>query len=235
MLFAEHDEFGVNKELLLSVSGAALTVLSGLILLAIDPSDLSYDNVFMWEWFVWLSGVWPMLLWTGGQILIGRREQARERAFEEAALASEGKLRELLGKDTMLRSLEDDGFLAFCERQFVFENVAFLRDVSAFKTFYFDKAKGWRRAKGLHLLETFCVEGAPLQVNVSHAARLRAEEAVRGGGDSVPFEAFDEMFDDVVRMMVHEAWRLHVLQLVARGGDIDAGVKVAAAKLLGGS
>jgi hypothetical protein len=213
MLFSEKDEYGVNKELLISLSGAALTVPLGLILLIFDPNLADYNNIFLFEWWIWISGVWPMIVWTSVQIVLGIREERRRHqiSMSKGFSVSEETVQ-------MKAALDNPDFLDIAERQYVMENIRFLQDLLVYKQLFYEKSPSWRKSKTRLLLETYIEEGSIMEINISFSCRQQIKSNI--SKDQYSSDVFDEAETEVEGMLVNGAWKDY--RIIGKGSAIVA-------------
>ncbi|KAH9260213.1 hypothetical protein BASA81_001382 [Batrachochytrium salamandrivorans] len=113
----------------------------------------------------------------------------RSMQVKRRTLASGRVLEKTLRKDTALRRQLE----LYAATRYETENVAFLEQVLAWK-------QTGDAVEAERICNTFIREGAELQVNISHGARV---ETLGGGGGGGPLARFDRAVNEVSIMMVN--------------------------------
>jgi hypothetical protein len=210
-----------------SILGAVLTVPAGIILLIVDPGLTDYNKSFAFEWFIWASGLWPVLVWTPLQVWLGVAEERRHRNKVQHQTADRSKLDTALSREEMVRRIHDPAFMDFAEKQFVVESVRFLQDTVMWKRLFFEKSAHWRKQKARILLDTYILPGSPMEVNISFNVRMasiNAASAFTDEGGGVDNKMFDRAVGEIEVMLSQGAWMMFVLDREERNAVAVAGV-----------
>lgn len=98
----------------------------------------------------------------------------------------------VLKRDSLLRRR----FESFAEKQYAIENVAFIKCVLEWKSM------GFTADYAHYILDTFIVESAPNQVNISYSVRTTIEGQFRNLDGYLPANIFDPAVREISAMMV---------------------------------
>lgn len=109
----------------------------------------------------------------------------------------------------MLAALRDqtvrDKFAVFAEETFVKEAARFLNEAIGYKEYFYDRSREWRVAKAQMIMVTFVQENSPLQINVSHATRVKTEGTYEVSGPK--YRLFDDAVHEVAETLRFSQWR----------------------------
>jgi len=202
------DPFGHVKEVKQAVFIGAVIALIGFILNFAVPAENWSDG---WSWNIVVAvGLLLFSVIQGGyQVYVARFhhstgdvEAVREPQRQNSIIDPASNLNELL-QLVFTKKPFHDAFEQYLCSEFAVESLSFLDAVNDFKNGYFDRGTLASTALAKRIVRTFVHDSSTLTINVSAAQREQLLNRVDSlqQGDIVSFDAFDECYLEVFKMV----------------------------------
>ena len=213
MVYKEADEYDVNHELISTIIIGSIFCWPGVILIAVDPSQIDYNYQFMWEWMIAFGWIATVSIWGPIQIAWGVHKyiQHQRQPSAEYVLAR-------LNVGALIKDLKNPRFLEIAKRQYVNENIQFLLDTTYWRSQYFDRNPQWRQKKAEHISDMFVKVGSTMEINIADRERRQLLADIATG--RVTDTLFKEAEKQVAEMLLQGAWKTYVIESY----DVEEGV-----------
>jgi len=206
------DPFGHVREVKQAVYSGALLALIGFILNVAVPAEKWCDG---WSWNILVAtGLLIFSVIQGGyQVYVARFHHSADDAEDREPLqASQSRQNSIVDPSSNLSELLQlvftkkpfhDAFEQYLCTEFAVESLAFLDAVNDFKNGYFDRGTLASTVLARRIVRTFVQDNSTLTINVSATQRQELLNRVEGlrDGDIVSFDAFDECYLEVFKMV----------------------------------
>ena len=215
----ETDQYGVRRELALSLITGGVITWIGIILIAVDPGAIEHQKKFSYEWLIWLGFLVPAFIWGPYQSLFKANFLDRHTAGIASDMSAKAD-ENVLTRSVMMRNLSNDKFLDLAQAEFVMENISFLTDVEVWRRSYPTKDADWRRRRGRMLIEKYIREGSLLEINIGGAERKAILAAKESEEEGFEMDIFEVAENEVVDMVMNGVWLHFVIAERKSHGNI---------------
>jgi hypothetical protein len=192
------------------------------LVILIDPGQVEFNRVFMFEWIMAFNQMVYWAITIGWQMVMVHniRRTSKVAQFESVwAIDSVTSFLAILNNRPEVRQ----EFQHFATSHYCIENLYFIDDVSSYKTFFREKAENWHRQKARVLYDTYIKAGGALEINISGntKATLHGKIVPLLSSDTQStkplLEIFDQAIDEIFLDVLRGVWKEFEYDQKAKG------------------
>jgi hypothetical protein len=118
-------------------------------------------------------------------------------------------------------SVKREEFEQFMKERYALENVRFLEDIIAWRTYFNEKNEQWRKSKAKLLIQTYIKERSLMEINISSQSKSDILRHFSESNKPIPYNLFEDAFNDIFQQTLFQHFyyfvgKQNTKQLVSR-------------------